>query len=184
MAALIYSMITSLDGYVSDADGDFGWAAPDEQVHTFVNELERSVGTYLYGRRMYDTMLYWESPPADLPEVERDYAAIWQAADKVVYSRSVRAVSAARTRIEHEFDPDAIRQLKESASSDLTVGGASLAGQAIRAGLVDEIHLLVAPHVVGGGTRALPTDVRLHLTLLDARRFDSGTVYLRYRVVG
>jgi dihydrofolate reductase len=183
VSKLIYSAIASLDGYVEDAQGSFDWAAPDEEVHAFVNELERPVGTYLFGRRMYETMVYWERPP-DLAEQSatfQDYAEIWQAADKFVYSRKLQSVSSANTRIDQEFDPEAIRQLKATASHDLTVGGAELAAQAIRAGLVDEYQLFLVPVVVGGGKRALPDDVRVSLELLDERRFGNGTVYLRYR---
>ena len=183
MAKLIYSAITSLDGYVEDARGGFDWAAPDAEVHAFVNDLERPVGTYLYGRRMYETMVFWETAGAgaELREVSRDFAQIWQAAEKVVYSRTLEAASSARTRIERDFDPDAIRELKAAADSDLSVGGAELAAQALRAGLVDEIQLLVAPAVVGGGKRALPDGVHVKLELLDERRFGGGMVYVRYR---
>ena len=184
MAKLIYSAIASLDGYIEDASGQFGWAAPDDEVHAFVNELERPVGTYLYGRRMYDTMVYWESPPdlARQSKAVQDFAQIWQAADKVVYSRTLSSPSSARTSIERELDVDAVRRLKETASRDLTVGGPELAAQAIAAGLVDEFQLFLVPVVVGGGKRALPEGVRLSLELLDERRFGNGTVYLRYRV--
>jgi dihydrofolate reductase len=183
MAKLIYSAITSLDGYIADEDGNFDWAAPDEEVHSFVNDLERPVGTYLYGRRMYEVMVYWESAHtlADQPPVEKDYAEIWQAADKIVYSRTLESVSSARTRIERDFDPEAVRQLKARAGPDITVGGSELAAQAIKAGLVDEWHLFVAPAVVGGGTKSLPDDVRVDLELLDERRFGNGMVYLHYR---
>jgi dihydrofolate reductase len=183
MAKLIYSAITSLDGYVADEDGNFDWAAPDEEVHSFVNDLERPVGSYLYGRRMYEVMAPWETEPtlADQSRVMRDFAELWQAADKIVYSTTLQTASTARTRIERDFDPDAVRQLKAQAGRDLTVGGPHLAAQAIKAGLVDEFHLFLAPHVVGGGNQALPDHVRLELELLDERRFGSGMVYLRYR---
>ena len=181
MAKLIYTTITSLDGYVADEDGNFDWAAPDEEVHAFVNDLERPVGTYLCGRRLYEVMVYWETAPSDQPHVEQDFAEIWRAADKVVYSTSLETVSSARTRIERAFDPDAVRQMKASAGRDISVGGPDLAAQAIRAGLVDEYHLFVAPVVVGGGARCLPRDVRLELELLDERRFGSGVVHLHYR---
>jgi dihydrofolate reductase len=183
MAKLIYTAITSLDGYIADEDGNFDWAAPDEEVHTFVNDLERPVGTYLYGRRMYKVMVAWETAHtfADQRPVMQDFAKIWQAADKVVYSRTLAAVSSARTRIEQAFDPEAVRQLKASAGRDISVGGPDLAAQAIRAGLVDEYHLFLTPFVVGGGTQSLPNHVRLKLELLDEHRFDSGVVYLRYR---
>jgi dihydrofolate reductase len=183
MAKLIYSAIMSLDGYVADEDGNFDWAEPDEEVHTFVNDLERPVGTYLYGRRMYEVMAPWETDPtlADQSRVMRDFAELWQAADKIVYSKTLETVSSARTRIERDFDPVAVRQLKASAGRDLTVGGPDLAAQAFKAGLVDECHLFIAPMVVGGGNQALPDHVRLRLELLDERRFGNGMVHLRYR---
>jgi dihydrofolate reductase len=183
MAKLIYSAITSLDGYVADEEGNFDWAAPDEEVHSFVNDLERPVGTYLYGRRMYEVMVYWETAHtlADQPPIIRNFTEIWQAADKIVYSRTLETAASAKTRIERDFDPETVRRLKASAERDLTVGGPDLAAQAIRAGLVDEFQLLVAPVVVGGGQRALPDEVRLKLQLLDERRFGSGVVYLNYR---
>jgi dihydrofolate reductase len=180
MARLIYSAIASLDGYIEDEQGKFDWAAPDEEVHAFVNDLERPVGTYLYGRRMYETMVYWETDD-DQAAVARDYAEIWRAAEKVVYSRTLPTVSSERTRIEREFDAAAIKRLKESARSDISIGGAELAGQAIAEGLVDECHLVLVPVLVGGGKRALPAGVRAELELLDERRFRSGVVYLHYR---
>jgi len=183
MAKLIYSALTSLDGYVADEDGNFDWAQPSEEVHLFVNDLERPIGTHLYGRRMYEVMAYWETGDAlaDQPPVIRDYAKIWRAADKIVYSKTLAEVSSARTRIEHDFDIDAVRQLKATADRDIGVGGAELAGQAIRAGLVDELHLFLAPVLIGGGKRSLPDDVRLELELLDERRFANGVVHLHYR---
>jgi dihydrofolate reductase len=182
MAKLIYSAITSLDAYIADQDGNFDWAEPDEEVHTFVNDLERSAGTYLYGRRMYEVMVAWETLALDdQPPFMRDYAEIWQAADKIVYSRTLETISSARTRIERAFDPEAVRQMKTSAERDLLVGGPNLAAQAMEAGLVDEWHLFVSPVVVGGGTRYLPDDVRLDLELVDERRFAGGMVHLRYR---
>jgi len=183
VAKLIYSAIASLDGYVADEDGNFGWAVPDEEVHTFINDLERAVGAYLYGRRMYETMVGWETDPtlADQSPLMRDFAEIWQAADKIVYSKTLEAVSTARTRIERDFDPEAVRQMKALAGRDLIVGGPDLAAQAFKAGLVDECHLFVAPMVVGGGKQSLPDDVRLKLDLLDEHRFASGMVYLYYR---
>ena len=184
MATLIYSAITSLDGFIEDGAGGFDWAAPDEEVHAFVNELVRPVGTYLYGRRMYETMASWETMPAgaDQPTVIRDFAEIWRAAGKIVFSRSLTAVSSTRTRLEQEFDPQAVRALKAGATADITVGGPDLAGQAIRAGLVDELQLLLVPVVVGGGKRGLPTDVRLHPDLREERRFARGVVHLRYGI--
>jgi dihydrofolate reductase len=181
MAKLIYSAITSLDGYVADENGDFRWCAPDEEVHSFVNDLERDIGTYLYGRRMYEVLRVWETMDDDHPAM-RDYAQIWRAAEKVVYSRTLEAVSSERTRIEREFDPAAVREMKEHAGRDLSIGGPELAGQAIAAGLVDECHLLMAPVLVGGGHRALPDGVRLDLELLSERRFEGGTVHLHYRL--
>jgi dihydrofolate reductase len=184
MAKLIYAAITSLDGYVADEDGNFDWSAPDEEVHAFVNDLERQVGTYLYGRRMYEVMVYWETAHtlADQPTVEQDYAQIWQAADKIVYSRTLETVSSARTRVERDFNPEAVRQLTIAAQRDVSVSGPDLAAQAIKAGLVDECHLFVNPVVVGGGNPALPSNVRLQLELLDERRFSSGVVHLHYRI--
>ena len=183
MAKLIYSAITSLDGYVADEDGSFDWAAPDEEVHTFVNDLERPVGTYLYGRRMYEVMVYWETAHtlADQPLFAQDFAEIWQAADKIVYSKTLETVSSARTRIERDFDPAAVRRMKTSAGRDITVGGPDLAAQAIMAGLVDECHLFLAPIVVGGGKPSLPDNVQLKLELRDVRRFGNGVVHLHYR---
>jgi dihydrofolate reductase len=183
VAKLIYSALTSLDGYVADETGSFDWAKPDEEVHTFVNELERPVGTFLLGRRMYEVMVYWETIQlADQPAFVRDFAEIWRAADKIVYSRTLEAVSSAGTRIERDFDADAVRQLKSSAHRDLSVGGPELAAHAFRAGLVDECCLFLSPVVVGGGKRALPEKLRLDFELLDERRFGSGVVYLRYRM--
>ena len=184
MGKLIYSVIASLDGYVADTRGNFDWAAPDEEVHRFVNDLERPVGTMLFGRRMYETMVYWETAhtrPGQQP-FELDFARIWQAADKVVYSRTLKQVSSARTRIERDFHPDAVRQLKTAAQGELSVGGPDLAAAAIKAGLVDELELFLVPVAVGGGNRFLPDDVRLQLQLVDERRFRNGTVYLQYLV--
>ena len=184
MAKLIYSAIASLDGYVEDELGRFDWATPDHEVHAFVNDLERPIATYLYGRRMYETMVFWETVSTELeePAVFRDYAEIWRAAEKIVYSRTLREVSSARTRIERDFIPDAIRRLKSASGSDITIGGSALAGRAIAAGLVDELHLFLHPVVVGGGKRALPDGERVHLELVSERRFRSGVVYLRYRM--
>lgn len=184
MAKLIYSAITSLDGYVEDADGEFDWAAPDDEVHAFVNDLERPIGTYLYGRRMYETMVSWEtvSGGTDQPSVTQDFAEIWQAAEKIVYSRTLQTVSSARTRVERVFDPEMIRQLKEASGRDITIGGPEIAGQAIDAGLVDECHLFLGPVVVGAGKRSLPAHVRVQLDLLDERRFGNGVIHLHYRI--
>jgi dihydrofolate reductase len=183
MAKLIYSAITSLDGYVADREGNFDWSMPDEEVHSFVNELERPIGTYLCGRLLYEVMVYWETITlADQPPVARDFAQLWRAADKIVYSRSLEAVTSARTRLEREFDPEAVRRLKATALRDISVGGPRLAAEALRAGLVDEIHLFLSPVIVGGGKRALPDDLRLRLELLNERRFGNGVVYLRYRI--
>jgi dihydrofolate reductase len=181
--ALIFSAIASLDGFVADEDGAFDWAAPDEEVHAFVNDLEREIGTYLYGRRMYEVMVAWETMDlAGQPSVIRDYAGIWRAADKIVVSTTLSTVSSAATRIERSFDPDAVRRRKEGSEQDISVGGPGLAGHAIRARLVDELRLFVVPVAVGGGTSALPDRVRLGLDLLEERRFANGTVFLRYRV--
>ena len=184
MAKLIYAAIASLDGYVEDEKGRFDWGMPDEEMHAFVNDLERPVGTYLYGRRMYETMVFWETAgtEADEPPVFRDYAGIWRTAEKIVYSRTLQTVSSARTRIEREFDRDAVGRLKRSSEADIAVGGAELAGRAIGAGLVDECHLFLCPIVVGGGKRALPDNVRAQLELLDERRFRNGVVHLHHRV--
>jgi dihydrofolate reductase len=183
MAKLIFSMIESLDGYVADAAGKFDWAEPDESVHTFINDLQRPLGTHLYGRRMYEVMGAWETLDGlgDQPPFIEDFAQTWRAADKIVYSSTLEAVSSARTRIERDFDPAAIRRIKEEAVGDISVSGPSLAAQAIRAGLVDHYQLFVAPVIVGGGTRTLPAAVRLDLELVDERRFDNGMVYLNYR---
>ena len=182
MAKLIYSAITSLDGYVADEDGAFDWSAPDEEVHAFVNDLERPAGTHLYGRRLYEVLVAWETidKDRDQPPFILDFAEIWQAADKIVYSRTLETVSSARTRIERDFDPEAVRELKAASERDLIIGGPELAAEAIRADLVDEYHLFLAPVLVGGGKRALPDGVRVDLELLDERRFASGFIYLGY----
>jgi dihydrofolate reductase len=181
MAKLVYSVITSLDGYVADADGKFDWAAPDEEVHAFINDQERPIGTYLYGRRLYEVMAFWETVDDPAP-VMQDFAAIWRSADKVIYSGTLPAVSTARTRLERSFDPDAVRALKAAADQDLSVGGPGLAAHAIRAGLVDECNLYLCPVIVGGGTRALPDDAWLRLELLTEHRFGGGVVHLGYRI--
>jgi dihydrofolate reductase len=182
---LLYLAIMSLDGYVADDQGRYDWARPDDEVFGFVNDLERPVGTHLYGRRLYQEMVGWETidTGAGQSPLMLDFARIWQAAGKVVYSRSLEAVSTARTRIERNFDPEAVRQMKARADRDITVGGATLAGEAIKAGLVDEYHLVISPVVVGGGLRALPGQVRVQLELLDERRFGNGVVHLHYRIV-
>jgi dihydrofolate reductase len=183
MATLIYStIIASLDGYIADEAGNFDWAAPDEEVHASINDLARPIGTYLCGRRMYEVMVYWETIPADetQPAVVRDFAQIWRAADKIVYSKTLQGVASARTRLEREFDLGKLREMKERATRDMSIGGPHLAAQAIRAGLVDEYQLFVVPYVAGGGNRALPKGAVLRLELLDERRFASGFVYLRY----
>ena len=183
MARLIYSAISSLDGYIEDMNGKFDWAAPDEEVHRFINNLERSAGTHLYGRRMYETLMVWETDPrlaAESPLL-RDFAEIWQAADKIVYSKTLQAVSTRRTQIERNFEPEAVRQLKESVERDILIGGPGLAAHAFRAGLIDECHLFLTPVSVGGGKQSLPDNVRLDLELLEERRFGSGVVFLRYR---
>jgi dihydrofolate reductase len=185
MAKLIYAAITSLDGYIEDENGKFDWSEPDEEVHAFVNDLERQVGTYLYGRRMYEVMVAWESDDtiAGEPAVMQDYAALWRATEKVVYSRTLHEATSARTRIERDFEPEAVRQLKAEAERDISIAGPGLAAQALRAALVDECHLFVSPVVVGGGKRALPDGVNLTLELLDERRFGNGVVHLHYRTV-
>ena len=183
MASLIYSAITSLDGYVADEDGQFDWAEPDEQVHTFVNDLMRPIGTHLYGRRMYETLVAWETmDTTEEPRAMRDFAELWRAADKIVYSRTLETASSANTRIERHFDADTVRRLKASAGHDLLIGGPELAAQAFEAGLVDECHLFLVPFVVGGGTRSLPAKVRVELELLHEGRFDAGVVHLDYRI--
>lgn len=185
MAALTYLTIMSLDGYVADEQGNFDWGMPDEEVHGFINALMRSVGTYLYGRRMYEVMAVWETMElTEQPPSIREFAAIWRAAAKVVYSTTLDAIPTAHTHIERAFDPDGVRRMKTSAERDLAVGGPELAAQALAAGLVDECHLFLAPVVVGGGTRALPDGMHLGLELLDERRFGNDMVYLRYRVTG
>jgi len=186
MAKLIYSMITSLDGYVADEHGEFDWAMPDEEVHRFVNDLQRPIGTYLLGRRMYEVMVYWEDATAFAgePDFVRDFAAVWQAADKIVYSRTLERATSAKTRIKRAFDPETVRRLKAGTEHDMAVAGPELAAQALRAGLVDELQLLVAPVVIGGGKQALPDGVRLDLELRDERRFGSGMTYLRYGITG
>jgi dihydrofolate reductase len=184
MAHLIYSAISSLDGYIEDINGSFDWAAPDDEVLKFINDLERTAGTHLYGRRMYETLMVWETDPslAAGSHLERDFAEIWQAARKIVYSRTLEAVPTRRTQIERNFDPEAVRQLKEAAAQDILIGGPELAAQALRAGLVDECHLFLIPAIIGGGKPSLPDNIRLELELLEERRFGNGTVFLRYRV--
>jgi dihydrofolate reductase len=182
MAKLIYSALASLDGYIEDEHGKFDWARPDEEVHSFVNDLERPVGTYLLGRRLYEVMVYWETIVlTDQPPYIRDYATIWRGVDKIVYSKTLETVSSARTRIERDFDPEAVRELKAVADRDLVVGGPALAAHAFEAGLVDDVRLILAPILVGGGKKALPEAVRLELELLDERRFGNGMVHLHYR---
>ena len=183
MAQLIYSAISSLDGYIEDADGNFDWAMPDEEVHTFINNLERSAGTYLYGRRMYEAMTVWETDPnlaTDSP-LTQDFAQIWQAANKIVYSRTLAAASTRNTQLERNFNPEAIRQLKKTVQHDIAIGGPELAAQAFQSGLIDECHLFITPIIVGGGKQSLPDDVKLELELLEEQRFDNGMVFLRYR---
>jgi dihydrofolate reductase len=183
MAKLIYSAFTSLDGYVADETGNFDWAELDEEVFTYINARERRVGTYLLGRKMYETMAVWEMPEviAHLPAAALDYAPIWQAAEKIVYSTTLQTVSAAKTRLERKFDANVVRDLKAGATRDIAMGGPALAAHAIRAGLVDEYHLLIAPIIAGGGNPYLPGNVPVKLDLLDERRFGNGLVYLHYR---
>jgi dihydrofolate reductase len=192
MARLVYSATASLDGYINDAQGGFDFAAPDAEVHAFVNDREREIGTYLLGRRVYDVMTYWDTAPVDEPPVDSadagdaavmaDYARVWRQIDKIVYSRSRETVTADRTRLEREFDPDAVRALTTTAERDVSIGGAELAGQALAAGLVDLLRVYIAPVVVGGGTRLLPDGLQLDLQLVDEHRFTNGTVYLLYAV--
>jgi len=184
MARLVYSAIASLDGYVADEKGEFGWSMPDEEVHAFVNDLERPIGTHLYGRRMYDVMKVWENDEMleNQPACIRDFAEIWRGAEKIVYSRTLDAVATSRTRLERTFDPETVRELKQAEERDIGIGGSELAAQALKAGLVDEIHLLLVPTAVGGGTAALPIDDHVALKLLDHRTFDNGTISLRYEV--
>jgi dihydrofolate reductase len=183
MGKLIYSAIASLDGYTVDARGNFDWSAPDSEVHGFVNDVERPIGTYLYGRKMYETMSVWETMVTDSePRVIQDYAGIWRRASKVVYSRGLHTVGTTRTRIERQFVPDEVRALKASSVEGISIGGAHLAAEALRADLVDELHLFLSPVIVGGGTRALPDGIRLDLALLDETHFASGVVHLHYAV--
>jgi dihydrofolate reductase len=184
MAKLIYSAITSLDGYTADENGNFDWSAPDEEVHAFVNDLERDAGTYLYGRRMYEVMRFWETmpDPAEESPAAQDYARIWRAADKVVFSRTLESVSSARTRIEREFDAEGIRRLKANADRPISIGGPGLASEALRAGLVDEVHRFIVPAIIGGGTSFLPDGLRCDLALLDERRFGNGVVHVHYAI--
>lgn len=186
MGRLIYSVITSLDGYVADKEGNFDWAAPDEEVHSFVNDLERPIGTYLYGRRMYETMRYWDNLDnvAGEPDVVKEFASIWRAANKVVYSRSLEAASSAKTRLERDFNAEQVRSLKRHSVSDVSIGGPELAAEAIRAGLIDEFRLLVTPIIVGGGRPSFPDDLKVKLELIDERRFRGGVVHLHYRASG
>lgn len=184
MAHLIYSALSSLDGYIEDQDGNFDWAMPDEEVHRFINDLVRTVDTHLYGRRMYETMMVWETDPnlaADSP-LTQDFAEIWQAANKIVYSKTLAAVATRKTQIERNFDPEVIQQLKKTAQRDILIGGPELAAHAFRSGLIDEYHLFLTPIIVGGGKQFLPHQVRLELELLEERRFRNGMVFLRYRV--
>lgn len=185
MAKLIYTAIASLDGYIEDQTGKFDWAVPSDEAHAFINDRERPVGTYLYGRRMYETMVGWETDPslAELSPTARDFAQIWQSADKIVYSKTLESAATGRTRIEREFDHQAIREMKDVSANDLAIGGPNLAAHAFRAGLVDECHLYLVPILVGGGKPALPSGVRIRLELVDKRRFGDGMVYLQYRCI-
>jgi dihydrofolate reductase len=182
MARLSYTGIMSLDGYVADAEGSFDWSMPDEEVHAFVNDLARDVGTYLFGRRMYEVLEVWDHMDlTDQPDVIRDYANIWRAADKIVYSTTLDSVTSGRTTVERQFDPAAVRRLKAESDKELSVGGPDLADSAIRMGLVDDYHLFISPVVVGGGKRYLPADIRLQLELVAERCFENGVIYLQYR---
>ena len=182
MAKLVYTALMSLDGYIQDKDGNFDWATPDAEAHAFINDIERGVGTYLYGRRMYEVMAVWQTmPTADDPPCIVDYAKIWRAAKKVVYSKTLQSVSTPKTEVERRFEPDTVRRMKASATRDLSIGGPTLAAHAFKAGIVDECHLFIAPAIIGGGTSAFPSDDHLELRLQEERRFRSGMVYLRYR---
>jgi dihydrofolate reductase len=180
MAKLIYSAIASLDGYVADEQGEWDWSVPDDEVHGFINDRTRPIGTWLLGRRMYDVLVAWETMDDEAP-LMREFADIWRAADKVVYSRTLEAPSSQRTRIEREFDPAAVRAMKHESERDLSVSGPELAAQAFKAGLVDRVELYLSPVVIGAGNPALP-DVIVPLELLEERRFSSGVVFLTYRV--
>lgn len=185
MAKLVYIVNLSLDGYISDATGSLDWTTPSDEMLEFINDLVRPVGTYLYGRRMYEAMVYWETAHTlvDAPAVEKDFTHIWQGADKIVFSTTLDAPSSARTEIERQLDPALVRQLKQSSEQDLTVGGPDLAAQMLQAGLVDELQLFVAPILLGGGTRAFPDGLLQSLELMGEHRFESGTTYLNYRVM-
>ena len=184
MASLIYIANTSLDGYTEDRQGRIDWTDPSEEVFVFITDLVRDMGTHLYGRRMYESMRVWETDPNLGAEsaLNRDFAEAWQAADKIVYSRTLEAVSTRKTQIERNFHPEAIRKLKEAAEQDIMIGGPELAAHALRTGVLDECQFFIHPVIVGGGKPALPDDVRVKLELLEERRFDNGAVYLRYRV--
>jgi len=184
MAKLIYVANVSLDGYIEDENGSFNWTAPDDELLAFITDLVRPVGTHLYGRRLYETMAVWETDRglAASSPLMADFGNVWQGADKVVYSTTLDAVSTARTRLERTFDPDSVRDLKASATTDLTVGGAQLAAHALKAALVDECQLIIRPVVVGGGKPALPRGTRIDLELIDERRLSNGVMYVRYRV--
>jgi dihydrofolate reductase len=183
---LIYSTQVSLDGFIEDRSGSFGWSEPDDEVHAYINDVLRPIGTHLYGRRLYDVMVFWETVPDDssVPPVQRDFGRVWRGADKVVYSRTLDRPASGRTTLEREFDPDAVRRLKAESDADLLVGGAELAGAALRAGLVDEVGLFVFPLLLGGGRSAWGEDVRARLELREERRFGGGIVHLRYDVAG
>jgi len=183
MSTLIYSAITSLDGYVADTNGNFDWAQPDEEVHTFINDMEKPIGTYLYGRKMYETMAVWETMPLhDEPDCMRDFAHIWKAADKIVYSKTLKTVSGPKTQIKINFDAQEIKRLKQIESSDLAIGGPHIAAVAIKAGVVDEYHQFIAPVIIGAGNAWLPNNVHINLELVDEKRFPSGFIYLRYHL--
>lgn len=186
MAKLIYPINLSLDGYMEDERGNLEWSISDDELFEFWTDFQRPIGTYLYGRQMYESMVYWETANAkkdDQPEELREFAQIWRVADKIVYSNTLQSVSSAKTKLEREFDPDVVRKLKQSSAADITIGGPKIAGQAMNAGLIDECHLLVNPIVLGGGKRALPDNLRMRLELLGERRFQSGVVHLHYSVI-
>ncbi|CAM3194261.1 dihydrofolate reductase family protein [Stackebrandtia soli] len=181
MGSLIYGTIASLDGYIADENGDFGWAEPDAEVHSFINDEELEIGTYLYGRRTYETMAVWEDLEDDSPQM-RDYAQLWRAAEKIVYSTTLPEVTTSKTRLERSFDVEAVRRLVSKLPHPASISGPGLARHALLAGLVDELRVYVVPMIIGGGTKALPDGLRLKLRLDIERHFDNGTVYMRYKV--
>jgi len=183
MAKLIYSTLASLDGYIADDTGNFDWAAPDDEVHAFLNDQLRNAQTFLLGRRTYEVLVDWEDTAIEGDDPVSDFAGLWHAARKIVYSRKLPSVSTLKTTLEREFEPDAINELKSSSEHDITIGGPTLASHALHAGLVDELHLYTVPFIIGGGLRSLPDGLRLDVRLQDERRFDGGSVFLNYRII-